>query len=408
MALSSDSIGTRVAHGGELLRRRRADALGRRARRCAAPDSAPRARPGGGRAGRTRRPRPSARRGRSSAALCSSISRRRRSTSRTTARLGAGLGSRHGDFLAWRRGDGNAIHRERVARALGIAHHDSALRMTISDRLPAASVAHMAHFSASPRLSGESRSGTAAVDGEASGASLRLTTSATATYTRCGLGGLGRPARRLCGGVRGTTTRHRRCTAAALGGGVDRVRQHALPAALRQGARAVSRAALGRGAPPARRAVRRPTRTTPWSRTIAACQRSSRRSPIEAIKDIEHALSLRPDLQPAVLDLGILYFETGQYDAGARMAAARLQRPANRFLGRVLSRPHQAAPRRPERRAAAARRGGEGSGAAADRRNTTRASRRCVRAMRGRRSELFDAGAGRAGRTPRRHRSRSQ
>jgi tetratricopeptide (TPR) repeat protein len=51
--------------------------------------------------------------------------------------------------------------------------------------------------------------------------------------------------------------------------------------------------------------------------------------PDQAIKDIEHALSLRPDLQPALLDLGIRYFETGQYDqAQDWLQRARLKQPA--------------------------------------------------------------------------------
>lgn len=49
--------------------------------------------------------------------------------------------------------------------------------------------------------------------------------------------------------------------------------------------------------------------------------------PDKAIRDIEHALSLRPDLPPAVLDLGILYFETSQYE------------PAEQWLQRASSQP---------------------------------------------------------------------
>jgi Tfp pilus assembly protein PilF len=51
----------------------------------------------------------------------------------------------------------------------------------------------------------------------------------------------------------------------------------------------------------------------------------------KAIKDIEHALSLRPDLQPAVLDLGILYFETGQYPQAEEWLQRAYKQPANRF-----------------------------------------------------------------------------
>lgn len=53
--------------------------------------------------------------------------------------------------------------------------------------------------------------------------------------------------------------------------------------------------------------------------------------PDKAIKDIEHALSVRPDLQPAVLDLGILYFETGQYPQAQEWLQRAYTQPANRF-----------------------------------------------------------------------------
>ncbi len=53
--------------------------------------------------------------------------------------------------------------------------------------------------------------------------------------------------------------------------------------------------------------------------------------PDKAIKDIEHALAVRPDLQPAVLDLGILYFETGQYPAAQEWLQRAYTQPANRF-----------------------------------------------------------------------------
>ena len=53
--------------------------------------------------------------------------------------------------------------------------------------------------------------------------------------------------------------------------------------------------------------------------------------PAPAIKDIEHALVLRPDLQPALLDLGILYFETGQYQQAQDWLQRAYKQPANRF-----------------------------------------------------------------------------
>jgi Tfp pilus assembly protein PilF len=53
--------------------------------------------------------------------------------------------------------------------------------------------------------------------------------------------------------------------------------------------------------------------------------------PDKAIKDIEHALSVRPDLQPAVLDLGILYFETGQYPQAQEWLQRAYKQPTNRF-----------------------------------------------------------------------------
>jgi Tfp pilus assembly protein PilF len=53
--------------------------------------------------------------------------------------------------------------------------------------------------------------------------------------------------------------------------------------------------------------------------------------PDRAIKEIERALALRPDLQPAVLDLGILYFQTGQYDQAQEWLERAYKQPANRF-----------------------------------------------------------------------------
>src|SRR5215472_6383856 len=51
----------------------------------------------------------------------------------------------------------------------------------------------------------------------------------------------------------------------------------------------------------------------------------------KAIVDIEHALSLQPDLQPAVLDLGILYFDTGQYEPALDWLQRAYNQPLNRF-----------------------------------------------------------------------------
>ena len=53
--------------------------------------------------------------------------------------------------------------------------------------------------------------------------------------------------------------------------------------------------------------------------------------PTDAIRDLEHALALRPDLEPAVLDLGILYTETGQYASAQQWLERAHQQPANRF-----------------------------------------------------------------------------
>lgn len=50
-----------------------------------------------------------------------------------------------------------------------------------------------------------------------------------------------------------------------------------------------------------------------------------------AIKEMERALSLRPDLQPAVLDVGILYFETAQYQQAQEWLQRAYRQPANRF-----------------------------------------------------------------------------
>jgi hypothetical protein len=53
--------------------------------------------------------------------------------------------------------------------------------------------------------------------------------------------------------------------------------------------------------------------------------------PDKAIRDIEHALSLRPDLPPAVLDLGILYFETGQYEPAEQWLQRAYPQPSTHF-----------------------------------------------------------------------------
>lgn len=53
--------------------------------------------------------------------------------------------------------------------------------------------------------------------------------------------------------------------------------------------------------------------------------------PDKAIKDIEQALSLRPDLQGAGLDLGILYLETGRYQSASEWLQRAYKQPATRF-----------------------------------------------------------------------------
>jgi tetratricopeptide (TPR) repeat protein len=53
--------------------------------------------------------------------------------------------------------------------------------------------------------------------------------------------------------------------------------------------------------------------------------------PDRAIKEMERALALRPDLQPAVLDLGILYFQSGQYDQAQEWLQRAYKQPSNRF-----------------------------------------------------------------------------
>ena len=51
----------------------------------------------------------------------------------------------------------------------------------------------------------------------------------------------------------------------------------------------------------------------------------------KAIANLEHALSLRPDLQQAVLDLGILYFESGKYQLAQQWLQRAYQQPSTRF-----------------------------------------------------------------------------
>ena len=81
----------------------------------------------------------------------------------------------------------------------------------------------------------------------------------------------------------------------------------------------------------------------------------------KAIKDIEHALSVRPDLQPAVLDLGILYFETGQYPSAQEWLQRAYAQPATRFSAAFFLGLTELRSGPPRHRAATARRGGEGS-----------------------------------------------
>jgi tetratricopeptide (TPR) repeat protein len=54
-------------------------------------------------------------------------------------------------------------------------------------------------------------------------------------------------------------------------------------------------------------------------------------APAKAIGDIEHALALRPDLPQAVLDLGILNFQTGQYEQAQKWLQRAFEQPATRF-----------------------------------------------------------------------------
>ena len=51
----------------------------------------------------------------------------------------------------------------------------------------------------------------------------------------------------------------------------------------------------------------------------------------DAIRDIERALALNPELKPALLDLGILYFDSGQYAAAQQWFERAYQQPDSRF-----------------------------------------------------------------------------
>jgi len=50
-----------------------------------------------------------------------------------------------------------------------------------------------------------------------------------------------------------------------------------------------------------------------------------------AIRDIERALALDPSLKPALLDLGILYFDSGQYPAAQQWLERAYKQPDSRF-----------------------------------------------------------------------------
>lgn len=51
----------------------------------------------------------------------------------------------------------------------------------------------------------------------------------------------------------------------------------------------------------------------------------------EAINDLEMALQVRPDLQEAVLDLGVLYLEAGEYERAESWLRRAVEIPENRF-----------------------------------------------------------------------------
>lgn len=53
--------------------------------------------------------------------------------------------------------------------------------------------------------------------------------------------------------------------------------------------------------------------------------------PEAAIKEMERALAARPDLQPAVLDLGILFFQTDRYESAEVWLRRAMDQPVNRF-----------------------------------------------------------------------------
>lgn len=50
-----------------------------------------------------------------------------------------------------------------------------------------------------------------------------------------------------------------------------------------------------------------------------------------AIRDLENALALQPELRPALLDLGILYFDSAQYPAAQQWLERAFQQPESRF-----------------------------------------------------------------------------
>jgi Tfp pilus assembly protein PilF len=60
--------------------------------------------------------------------------------------------------------------------------------------------------------------------------------------------------------------------------------------------------------------------------TLRGAARQQRRR----IRDIERALALNPELKPALLDLGILYFDSGQYAAAQQWFERADQQPDSR------------------------------------------------------------------------------
>ena len=65
-----------------------------------------------------------------------------------------------------------------------------------------------------------------------------------------------------------------------------------------------------------------------YYRGLAAARLGDRAA---AISDIERALALDPSLKPALLDLGILYFDSGQYPAAQQWLERAYQQPDTRF-----------------------------------------------------------------------------